>query len=119
MKHVTSLIREALSIDGVKLYEAAPGICVLSQGRLPNGLMTFRVSWDPERWKLGVKNPKKCFLQVNFEYLVGEDFENGDTLIGFLKTVLTPYQKGLEFYSSAKALKITSVDSREYFACIN
>lgn len=119
MKHVTSLVREALSVDGVTLYEVASGICVLSQKRSTNGQMTFKVSWDPERWKLGVKNPKKCFLQVNFEYLTGEDFENGDTLIGFLKTVLTPYQKGLEFYTAAKALKITLVDSQEYTACIN
>ena len=119
MKHVTSLMREALVADGVELYEAAPGIYVLSQKRLPNRPMNFKVSWDPERWKLGAKNPQKRFLQVSFEYLTGKDFENGESLIGFLQNVLTPYQKGLEFHPHPKSLKINSVDFQTYQSCIN
>ena len=119
MKHVTSLISEALSVGNVKLSEVAPGIYVLSRRECQAGPMTFKVSWDPERWKLGAKNPKKCFLQVSFENFTGEDVDNGNTLIGFLKNVLTPYQKGLEFFSAAKALKITSIDFERYKPCIN
>jgi hypothetical protein len=108
---VTTLFKLLLAEHDGFLKELAPGIIVYyREKKTPRSGTKYHVVWDPSMWRLGNKNPDRCYLILEFGLLFDNSgIHTGRSLVQHLQTILTPLNPDFTFHSHFVNLKVDTV----------
>ena len=114
-EEIQALVKHLLYAEGRVTKKLGPGIvCSFLSRPVTEELITFTVFIDQEKWQIGNKSDESGIehltLQCRYYDSDGPRW-NTISLMGTLRTLLTPRSEDIEFYQRSVSVQIDSVQA--------